>query len=197
MGAPIKINKDLLVIAPNYTKKWLAEGQLKVSGPHSWVALCPPSIEDLTDWGCQDAPPGPPEIETKASAAQGHLILPLSYHEWFFHDYTHTHTHKKPSKLQTSFLTGASAPLCGEVSTQPNLFQASSQISYMTCQRWARVNVTAGMCVLQQRFTRWCCYSSPRRAGPAALVEIPTVWLLSSLTPEKLEPSRGPPFTGG
>lgn len=39
MGAPIKINKDLLVITPNYTKKWLAEGQPKVSGLHSQVAL--------------------------------------------------------------------------------------------------------------------------------------------------------------
>lgn len=39
MGAPIKINKDLLVITPNYTKKWLSEGQPKVSVLHSQVAL--------------------------------------------------------------------------------------------------------------------------------------------------------------
>lgn len=99
MGAPIKINKDLLVIAPNYTKKWLAEGQPKVSGPlflscTPFCSLHPPSMEDLTEWDCRDAPPSPPETETKASPAQGCLIPPLSYQQSFFNDYYTTDTHK-------------------------------------------------------------------------------------------------------
>lgn len=97
MGAPIKINKDLLVITPNYTKKWLAEGQPKVSGLHSQVAL-PFAPCALPAWACQkkarifewkikrrDCPSAPrplgssiPELETKESPAQGCLILPLS-----------------------------------------------------------------------------------------------------------------------
>lgn len=52
MGAPIKINKDLLVITPNYTKKWLAEGQPKVSGLRSQVAL-PFAPSTLPVWACQ------------------------------------------------------------------------------------------------------------------------------------------------
>lgn len=101
MGAPIKINKDLLVITPNYTKKWLAEGQSKVSGLHSQVAF-PFAPYALRAWACQKkkkkkaciseqkikrrdcpsapGPPGPniPELQTKGSPAQGCLILPLS-----------------------------------------------------------------------------------------------------------------------
>lgn len=52
MGAPIKINKDLLVITPNYTKKWLSEGQPKVSGLTfssctPFCSLRPPSVTKL------------------------------------------------------------------------------------------------------------------------------------------------------
>lgn len=54
MGAPIKINKDLLVITPNYTKKWLSEGQPKVSSLHSQVAL-PFAPRALPVWACQTA----------------------------------------------------------------------------------------------------------------------------------------------
>lgn len=66
MGAPIKINKDLLVITPNYTKKWLAEGQPKVSGLPSQVALPPrrqPAEEaDISAWKIKHRgrPGGPP-----------------------------------------------------------------------------------------------------------------------------------------
>lgn len=96
MGAPIKINKDLLVITPNYTKKWLSEGQPKVSGLRSQVAL-PFAPCALPVRACQkaciyeleikhrDGPnaPGPPgsnipELETKGPPAQGGLILSLS-----------------------------------------------------------------------------------------------------------------------
>ena len=54
MGAPIKINKDLLVITPNYTKKWLSEGQPKVSGLHSQVTV-PFALSALPVLGCQKA----------------------------------------------------------------------------------------------------------------------------------------------
>lgn len=69
MGAPIKINKDLLVISLNYTKKWLSEGQPKVSGLRSQVTLpiapsaLPPSFQktismsnEIKERGCPSAP---------------------------------------------------------------------------------------------------------------------------------------------
>lgn len=96
MGAPIKINKDLLVITPNYTKKWLAEGQPKVSGLSSQVAF-PFAPCALPVWVCQrariyeqkikkrDCPSAPhpqgsniPELQTKEPPAQGCLIPHLS-----------------------------------------------------------------------------------------------------------------------
>lgn len=96
MGAPIKINKDLLVITPNYTKKWLSEGQAKVSGLRSQVALpfAPCALPVSAHWkaciskhqiksrDCPNAPRPPgsniPELETLLSPAQGCLIPLLS-----------------------------------------------------------------------------------------------------------------------
>lgn len=92
MGAPIKINKDLLVITPNYTKKWLSEGQPKVSGLHSQVAL-PFAPRALPVLACQkariyeqeikhrDCPNAPQSPSSFCLPAQGCLILPLSFQD--------------------------------------------------------------------------------------------------------------------
>lgn len=64
MGAPIKINKDLLVITPNYTKKWLSEGQLKVRGLHSQVAL-PFAPSALPVWACKNTRISEQEIKQR------------------------------------------------------------------------------------------------------------------------------------
>lgn len=92
MGAPIKINKDLLVITPNYTKEWLSEGQPKVSLLHPQVPLPllpapsqrepakePVSMSRRQKIKQGDCPSAPSQL--LLSPALGHLILPLSPHD--------------------------------------------------------------------------------------------------------------------
>lgn len=88
MGAPIKINKDLLVITPNYTKKWLSEGHPKVSGLHSQVTfpLCswrPPSCKNRSKSMSNEIKaachPSAPVPQLALYLAQLCLIRPLSF----------------------------------------------------------------------------------------------------------------------
>lgn len=76
MGAPIKINKDLLVITPNYTKKWLSEGQPKVSGFHSQVTL-PFAPRALPVRACQKAPIHEQEIKQRDSPSAPSPTAPI------------------------------------------------------------------------------------------------------------------------
>lgn len=83
MGAPIKINKDLLVITPNYTKKWLSEGQLKVSGLHSQVAL-PFAPSALPVWACQSACISEQEIKQRDCPSAPTPIAPSVFSSGVF-----------------------------------------------------------------------------------------------------------------